>query len=97
MWSVLYFQDIKELFHVLKICQRPTKFQKLEDGHKLDELAFFLISFTKTNHHFNNSIFTPTSPHMFILGMLNVSRHKILPHIESKMCNFALPATSMFL
>jgi hypothetical protein len=97
MWSVFYFQDIKELFHVLKICQRLTKFQKLEDGQILDELALLFISFTKTSHHFSNIIFTPTSPQMFILGMLTVSRHKILPHNESKTCNLALPPTSMLL
>jgi hypothetical protein len=61
-WSVLHLQDIKELFHAFKICQRPTKFQKPKDGHKLNELAFLLISFTRTNHHFNNNILTPTSP-----------------------------------
>ncbi len=58
-WSVLYFQDIKEHFDVLKICQRLAKFQKLEDGQKLDEFTLLFISFTKTNHHFSNIIFTP--------------------------------------
>jgi hypothetical protein len=96
-WSVFYFQDIKEFFHVLKKFQRLAKFQKLEDGQKLDKLALLLISFNKTSHHFINIIFTPTSPQMFILGMLTVSRHKILPHSESKMCNLALPPTSMLL
>jgi hypothetical protein len=79
-WSVFYFQGIKEFFHVLKICQRLAKFQKLDDGQKLDELVFLFISFTKINHHFSNIIFTLSSPQMFILSMLTVCRHKILPH-----------------
>jgi hypothetical protein len=61
-WSVFHLQDIKEFFHAFKIYQRPTKFQKQKDGHKLNELAFLLISFTRTSHHFNNNILTPTSP-----------------------------------
>jgi hypothetical protein len=44
MQSVFHLQDIKGLFHVLKICQRPTKFQEPKDGHKLSGLAFFLLA-----------------------------------------------------
>jgi hypothetical protein len=72
-----------------------AKFQNLEDGQKLDELVRLLISFTKTNHHFNNIIFTLSNPQMFILSMLTISRHKILPHSESKACNLALPPSML--
>ncbi len=95
MQNVFHLQDIKAIFHVLKICQRLAKFQEPKVGHKLNELAFFFTSFTRTNHHFNNSIFTPASPQLLILGTLTINRHEILPHIKPKMCNLALPLTCM--
>jgi hypothetical protein len=95
--SVLHLQDIKKFLHILKICQRTTKFQELKDGHKLNELTLLFTSFTRISHHFNNSILAPTSPHLFILGTLTISRHKILPHCKSKTCNLTLPPTCMLL
>jgi hypothetical protein len=63
----------------------------------LNELAFLFINFTISKHHFNNSILTPTNPQSRILGMLIISRHKILPHNNSKTCNLAFPPTYMLI
>jgi hypothetical protein len=63
----------------------------------LNELALLLISFTKTNHHFNNNILTHANPQSFILSMLTISKHKILPHSKSKTCNIAILPTCMLL
>jgi hypothetical protein len=57
-WNILHLQNIKEFFHTLKICQRPTKFQEPKDGHNLNELLLLFINFTKISHHFNNNILT---------------------------------------
>ncbi len=95
--NVFHFQNIKKLFHAPKIYQRPTRFQETEYGHKLNELVVFLISSTITSHHFSSNILTLASPQPFILGMLTINKHNILPHNKSRMCNLALLPTCMFL
>ncbi len=97
MRSVLHLQNIKKFLHIFKICHRLAKFQEPKDGHKLNELTLLFISYTRTNHHLSNSILTPTSPHSFILGMLIINRHKILPHNKSKTCNLTFLPTCMLL
>jgi len=69
---VFHLQKLKELFHFLKIYQRLTKLQKQKNNNKLSEFVFIVYSGSINTHHLNNDVLTPTSPQLFVVGMLTI-------------------------